>query len=246
MKCVKEIISRSKQGITKPFKCKASDGAIYWCKGLQAGVDGLRKEWMGAGVLKALGLPTREFCTLECPVGLAEAWYKEADSFGAEARNDFVDNDVNIVFGSLHIESAIDLMSRSDVIKDFSDDMVARIFYADQIIRNTDRTRENSNILLTFEESAKLYLIDHGNAFNDHYMVQDFKEDHIFADRMKAIPEEIKKTAFNEVASNVSDDLINQLWEKMPACWTMRPKRTYAISREDIMQIVSFERRQYV
>ena len=158
MKCVKEIISRSKQGITKPFKCKASDGAIYWCKGLQAGVDGLRKEWMGAGVLKALGLPTREFCALECPVGLAEAWYKEADSFGAEARNDFVDNDVNIVFGSLHIESAIDLMSRSDV----------------------------------------------------------------------------------------SDDLINQLWGKMPACWTMRPKRTYAISREDIMQIVSFERGQYV
>ena len=89
-------------------------------------------------------------------------------------------------------------------------------------------------------------MIDHGNAFNDHYMAQDFKEDHIFADRMKAIPEEIKKTAFNEVASNVSDDLINQLWEKMPACWTMRPKRTYAISREDIMQIVSFERRQYV
>ena len=77
-------------------------------------------------------------------------------------------------------------------------------------------------------------------------MAQDFKEDHIFADRMKAIPEEIKKTAFNEVASSVSDDLINQLWENMPECWTMRPKRTYAISREDIMQIVSFERRQYV
>ena len=246
MKCIKEIIARSKQGITKPFKCKASDGAIYWCKGLQAGVDGLRKEWIGAGVLKALGLPVREFCALECPVELAEAWYKEADSFDAEVRNDFIDNDVNIVFGSLHIESAIDLMSRSDVIKDFSAEMVARIFYADQIIRNTDRTRENSNILLTFEGSAKLFLIDHGNAFNDHYMVQDFREDHILADCMKAIPEEIKKTVFKEVAACVSDDLINELWNDMPECWKMRPKRGYAISREDIMQIVSFERRQYV
>ena len=187
MKWVKEIIARSKQGITKPFKCKASDGAIYWCKGLQAGVDGLRKEWIGAGVLKALGLPVREFCALECPVELAEAWYKETGSSGAEARNDFIDSDVNIVFGSLHIESAIDLMSRSDVIKDFGVDMVARIYYADQIMRNTDRTRENSNILLTFEGSAKLYLIDHGNAFNDHYMEQDFREDHILADCMKAI-----------------------------------------------------------
>ncbi len=53
MKFIKEIIARSKQGITKPFKCKASDGAIYWCKGLQVGVDGLRKEWIGAGVFKA-------------------------------------------------------------------------------------------------------------------------------------------------------------------------------------------------
>lgn len=245
MECIKEIIARSKQGITKPFKCKASDGAIYWCKGLQAGVDGLRKEWMGAMVLKALGLPVREFSALECPVELAEAWYKDVGSFNANARDDFIDHDVNVVFGSLHIESAIDLMSRSDVINDFSDELVARIFYADRIIRNTDRTRENSNTLLTFENSAKLFLIDHGNAFNDNYMPQDFREDHIFADCMKAIPKEIKENVFNEIATGVSDDLINEAWNDMPESWKLCSKHAYAISLEDVMSIVSFERRQY-
>ncbi len=246
MKSVKEIIARSKQGVTKPFKCRASDGEIYWCKGLQAGVDSLRKEWVCAGILKALGLPVREFCALECPVELADLWYSESGAHGADSKNDFVDNDVKIVFGSLHIESAIDLMEQAGVMKNLDADVVARIFYADRIMRNTDRTKQNSNILLRYDDSWKFYLIDHGNAFNDHYMQQDFKEDHILAESMEGLSESTKRRIFEEVAASVTDGLIEMLWQEMPQCWKVRPKHNYAISKEDILQIVSFERRQNV
>ena len=59
------------------------------------------------------------------------------------------------------------------------------------------------------------------------------------------ILQKIKENVFNEIATGVSDDLINKAWNDMPESWKLCSKHAYAISLEDVMSIVSFERRQY-
>ena len=56
-----EIIRPAVQGQTTPFLCNADDGNTYYVKGYAASVAGLMKEWLGANLAKAFGLPVPPF-----------------------------------------------------------------------------------------------------------------------------------------------------------------------------------------
>ncbi len=177
---------------------------------------------------------------------MADAWYKENVSPDCDRRNDFVDGAMNIVFGSLHIESAIDMMEKFSIIGDVSAKDLAKVLYADRLIRNTDRTKINSNVLLSLCEGNRYYLIDHGNSFNDEYSFQDFLEQHIFSEQVRPLPYDVKYDIVTEISNLATNEVIDELWERMPEEWRCCPQSGYAISKDDIERTISFERRQNV
>lgn len=58
---IEEIIRPADQGGTTPFLCNGSDGNAYYVKGYAASVAGLMKEWLGAHLAQAFGLPVSPF-----------------------------------------------------------------------------------------------------------------------------------------------------------------------------------------
>ena len=56
-----EIISRSTQGITRPFLCRGDDGCLYFVKANGAGRQALIAEWIAGHLGRRLGLPIPEF-----------------------------------------------------------------------------------------------------------------------------------------------------------------------------------------
>ena len=56
-----ETISRSIQGITRPFVCRGDDGWLYYVKGHGAGRQALIAEWIAGNLGKRLGLPIPDF-----------------------------------------------------------------------------------------------------------------------------------------------------------------------------------------
>jgi HipA-like kinase len=55
-----EIITRSEQGITRPFLCRGDNGLQYFVKGHGAGRRALIAEWIAGNIGKRLGLPIPE------------------------------------------------------------------------------------------------------------------------------------------------------------------------------------------
>jgi hypothetical protein len=56
-----EIVTRSAQGITRPFICRGDDGWLYFVKGKGAGNRALISEWTAGHLGKRLGLPIPDF-----------------------------------------------------------------------------------------------------------------------------------------------------------------------------------------
>ena len=65
-----EIISRSTQGITRPFLCRGDDNWLYYVKGHGAGRQALISEWIAGHLGKRLGLPIPDFKQAVIPAEL--------------------------------------------------------------------------------------------------------------------------------------------------------------------------------
>jgi len=62
-----EIMGRSTQGITRPFKCRGDDGHVYFVKGRGAGRRSQICEWIAGQLGLRLGLPIAPFEIVEVP-----------------------------------------------------------------------------------------------------------------------------------------------------------------------------------
>ena len=96
---IREIISRSNQGITRPFVCRGDDGHLYYVKGACAGRKALISEWLAGHIGKRLGLPIPEFDLAEIPESL----------IAGSAREDISDLGAGIGFASRAVENADEL-----------------------------------------------------------------------------------------------------------------------------------------
>ena len=94
-----EIISRSTQGITRPFVCRGDDGWLYYVKGHGAGRQALIAEWIAGNLGKRLGLPIPDFKQAVMPDNLAR-W---------SAREDIADLGDGIGFASQLIPNTDEL-----------------------------------------------------------------------------------------------------------------------------------------
>src|SRR5262245_25457640 len=96
---VTEIISRSVQGITRPFLCRADDGRLYYVKGNGAGRRALIAEWIGRHLGQRLGLPIPAFRQAIIP----------ADLLQYSTREDISELGAGVGFGSQFVENMDEL-----------------------------------------------------------------------------------------------------------------------------------------
>jgi len=229
-----EIISRSAQGITRPFLCRASDGKTYFVKGRAASVDaGLIKEWLGAQLAQALALPLPAGKILYVDDSIILEHSEAASALGE-----------GYVFGSEQIPSVTEL--KYELISQIPPEQQKDILLFDLWVQNEDRTLSewggNPNLLWKSEQS-KLYLIDHNLIFDNQFNINDFWETHVFKhiifdlidrlnyqERMQkalkcwqsawdVIPEEWKdeNNGFvpNEILQGLKSDVDGGIWRKL-------------------------------
>lgn len=181
---VKEVIDRTKQGYTKPFRCKGEDGHTYYVKGRDASRKSQICEWVTGRLAKAFGLPVAEQRIVEIPDALHFALPAHWQGIGA-----------GLAFGSRAVSGVVELnwslKHRVPV------DLQQRLLVFDWWVRNADRTLTElgGNPNLLWDTAAdNLVVIDHNLAFDDDFISDDFLATHVFSDQW----------------SNISGDFINR------------------------------------
>ena len=157
MPSITQILSRSEQGVTEPFLCRADDDNLYYVKGLNATRRGLCAELV-AGILGRdfLELPIPAFQLLTVPPELVR--YSLVPGV--------TQLDIGVVFGSCCVEGPMELGpgNRPHVPAE----LAARVLVFDFWVRNDDRrmdeTGGNSNLLWE-PANRKLWVLDHNLAF---------------------------------------------------------------------------------
>lgn len=203
-----EIITRSEQGVTRPFLCRGDNGLQFFVKGRSAGKRALVNEWIAANLGRRMGLPIPDFHLASIP----------AELIRFSARDDANDLGAGIAFASQRVENADELSFL--LIEQISPVDRAKILLFDWWICNGDRTLTqeggNPNLLWT-HLNKKLFVIDHNLAF-DESEISGFWDEHIFrADINQWTPQfrnelqAVMKTALSE---------LSQWWQEIPTAWT--------------------------
>ncbi len=206
-----EIISRSTQGITRPFICRGDDGWLYYVKGHGAGRQALIAEWIAGNLGKRLGLPIPDFKQAVMPDNLARL----------SAREDIADLGAGIGFASQMIPNTDELTYL--YIGQIDEALRAKILLFDWWTANGDRTLTehggNPNILWVHRDH-KPYVIDHNLAF-DKAALPDFWSQHIFLESRAAWT-----SAFRQTMESLMHAALQELehwWREMPSGWTDTP-----------------------
>ena len=169
---ITEIRDHTLQGRTKPFMCSADDQQQYIVKGKSACIDGCIKEWMGAKLATAFGLPVPRFTIIQVDEELLELHDKAASGLGNDP-----------AFASQYIPLCSEL--RYDLIPQVDKQLRRNVLMFDAWVRNEDRTltEYGGNPNLIWSENT-LYVIDHNLIFDNTFNTRTFLETHIFKEEM--------------------------------------------------------------
>jgi len=203
-----EIITRSAQGITRPFLCRADDGMLYYVKGNAAGRKALISEWIAGNLGRRLGLPIPNFFQAVIPPELITY----------SARDDAGDLGGGIGFASKFVENADELTYL--FIGQVESKLRAKILLFDWWTANADRTLSehggNPNILWS-HSAKKPFVIDHNLALEKESL-ENFWRDHIFADARTHWNQAFQKEMTPMMLSALND--LASLWNDLPDQWT--------------------------
>ena len=164
-----EILGRSEQGVTRPFICRGEDGNTYFVKGIGAGRRSQVCEWIAGNLASELNLPVAPFEIVQVPEELAFA------------DTEYGDLGVGPAFGSL--KQTIMELSYA-LVEDVPPALKRRVLAFDWWIRNNDRmlTEKGGNPNLFWApEEERLVIIDHNQAFDSNFSIEDFFAFHVFS-----------------------------------------------------------------
>ena len=221
-----EILGRTDQGITRPFRCLADDGHHYYVKSVGAHWRSVVCEWIAGRLAEALGLPIAPFAQVELDDGLVKA-YGDHDlapglAFGSR------------VATSVH-EFEPSLIRRCHA--DFRRDLLA----FDWWVRNEDRqlgdTAGRPNLLWQ-STAARPVVIDHNNAFDRQFDAASFLDWHIFRAEWPTIASDLVRQAeyaqrFTAVATRAEE-----FWCELPHNWVFTEDGTPRITLQEIQSVL--------
>jgi len=204
-----EIIRRSEQGVTRPFLCRASDDRQYWVKGRNTGMAGLCHEWIAGQMARDFQLPIPEFSLIEVSQQMiTNCANEDAPALGA-----------GVAFASLHVENAGDLPFYAKTRVDA--ELKRRLLAFDCWVQNEDRTlgAQGGNVNLLWDQwEKKPWVIDHNNAFDTAFSMQNLLKNHVFQEELDrkshsfslAIREEMRDihARFATYLSDLPDDWV--------------------------------------
>lgn len=172
-----EIMGRSTQGITRPFKCRGDDGHVYFVKGFGAGRRSQICEWIASQLALRLGLPIAPFEIVDVPEELIRL------DFSGELK----DLGGGLAFGSRKLSVVeLSVSHLEHVPVDVRRDVLA----FDWWVQNADRTLTefggNPNLFWDIE-TQELVVIDHNQAFDRAFSPVSFVELHVFRDEWPAL-----------------------------------------------------------
>lgn len=230
---IEEIIRPADQGRTTPFLCNASDGNAYYIKGYAASVAGLMKEWLGAHLAQAFGLPVPFFDIAFLDDRLANSYDGEAAS---ELKGGYV-------FASKQVQSVTEL--KIETLKKIDVQLQLSVLIFDLWVENQDRTKTekggNPNLLWKTDESAGLYVIDHNLIFDDEFNKADFWATHAFKSVLiNKQYDAVEKLDF-EASMNKALACWQSAWDNMPEEWIELNDDTQCFDPEKHLQRLSNE-----
>lgn len=205
---ISEIVTRSAQGVTRPFLCRGDDGQFYYVKGNYAGRKALCAEWVAGRLGQRLGLPIPPFVQ----VLISEEMVRYS------ARDDIAELGAGLAFGSARINNTDELrLPLSDII---DRRLRAKILLFDWWTCNADRTLTadggNPN-LLWFARDRKVIVIDHNLAFEPMEM-GGFWRDHIFREDAAVWDQAFQDEMTPLLRCALTD--LPQFWQELPHEWT--------------------------
>lgn len=227
-----EIIKPADQGRTTPFLCNASDGNAYYVKGYAASVAGLMKEWLGANLAQAFGLPVPSF-----QIGFLDK--RLVDSYGGLATSELKGG---YVFASKQISSVTEL--KFETVKKIDTALKLSILIFDLWVENEDRTLTekggNPNLLWKSDES-KLYVIDHNLIFEDTFNKADFWDAHVFKSLLINKQDDVVEKLDFEARMKKALACWQLAWDNMPEEWIELNDDTHCFDPEEHLQRLSNE-----
>ncbi len=201
-----EIIQEARQGMTRPYLCRADDGHEYWVKRVNAGRKALIAEWLAGRLGQMLGLPVPAFTLAEVPGALLRLLPPEQRlEWGEEP-----------LFASRVVPNAVEI--RFTDLAQVPRHQQAEILLFDTWIGNSDRTLGplggNPN-LLWCDHGRSLHMIDHNLAFES--APSEVRADHVFAEANR----EWDVIFFSGWAQRMAGTLdhLGSLWDELPEQW---------------------------
>jgi hypothetical protein len=203
-----EIISRSEQGTTRPFLCRAENEALFYVKGSYAGKRALCCEWVAGRLGHLLELPIPDFCIAEVPAVLVNE----------SSRTDAADLGSGLVFASQLVEDAQEITFADVARIDLG--LKQKVLLFDWWIRNEDRTLTefggNPNLLRTAGGGA-LRVFDLNLAFDETFDEARFWRLHVFNEAVAAWPDEFKAELTG--AMRTTTQQLPAIWSELPEDW---------------------------
>ena len=205
---ITEIISRSEQGVTRPFLCRAENDLLYYVKGRYAGYRAMWCEWAAGRLGRLLGLPIPDFCIADVPRILVE------DS----SRADAADLGVGPTFASEMVEEAQEIAFADLAAIDA--ELKQKVLLFDWWVRNEDRTLTefggNPNLLRT-AGTGQLRVFDLNLAFDDTFDETRFWHSHVFASAVTIWTDEFKREMTRKMQAVL--ERLPEIWNEMPDEW---------------------------
>lgn len=200
------VLEKMRQGQTEPYLCVAENNEEYIVKGLGATRRSQISEWICANLALRLGLPIADFTLVDVPVEL----YEELED------TSFKDIGSGIAFGSKKVQASNWFEGRSLGLVD--EELQRKILVFDLWIKNMDRTRINPNLLYQAEPN-RLIIIDHNLAFDQDFVLRDFLETHLFADRFTEIAYDLVKRMEMEDWLQTALVALDEICNNLPLEW---------------------------
>ena len=229
---IEELIRPADQGRTTPFLCRASDDQNYYVKGYAASVAGLMKEWLGANLAEAFGLPVP-------PFEIALLNTKLVDSYGGTAASELKGG---YVFASKQVSSVTEL--KFETLRKINAQLKFSVLIFDLWVENEDRALTekggNPNLLWKSDES-ELYVIDHNLIFDDKFNKADFWDTHVF--KSVFINKQYDAVEKIEIEERMKKTLAcwRSAWGKIPKDWIELNDDTYCFDPEKHLQRLNNE-----